>query len=622
MTPGILSVPSLPDAARIVLAAPVSAQQTLLEESAGFGNLEFDFATGILHWSANTFRLYGFEPGAGICLGDVRARVHPDDRHGLQRAIAESLRTSGRYSTVSRIHLPDGTTVWRQLRACVEVAADGAPLRLLGTIIDITALKNAEFARDTTLNQVFTLIDGVSELFLVLDRELRFTWVNQRVLERAGRMRADVLGKSVEEIFPSAGDDSLSEGYRQVREGRCPCSFQASCRVADGQEAWFEVDAYPTPDGMASFLREVTELKKTRQALRESDERFRRAQQAANIGAFEWDVATGEVTWIAKVPTFIDIVPDDNFQTYVDFVVEEDRQLFLDAVRRLYGGGQHSVEIRFRHPDGRIPWLLIKAEAFFDEAGKPTHVYGVAMDITDRKLAEQALRMTEKLAATGRLAATVAHEINNPLEAVTNLLFLASHSMEAGSEPWQYLKTAEDELERVATMVRQTLGFYRGSTSPAETELNVVVQDTLRIFEKRFLTKSIHVIAEVDEQVKIFAIEGEIRQIIVNLLNNAHDAVSSNGSVTVRVWQRSGRAHLEVRDDGPGIAAAVMPRLFEAFFTAGKSTGTGLGLWVSRDLAKKNGGCIEVQTWTEGEGHGSSFVLTLPLHSAVRGQLQ
>jgi PAS domain S-box-containing protein len=622
MTANSLSVPSLPDAARIVLAAPTSAQQGLLEESGGFGSLEFDFATGILHWSANAFRLYGFEPGADICLGDVRARVHADDRHGLQRAIAESLRISGRYSTVSRVHLPGGVIAWRQLRASLQTADDGTAVRLIGLIIDITALKHAEFARDTTLNQVFTLIDGVSELFLALDRELRFTWVNQRVLERAGRTRADVLGKSVEEIFPSTRNYSLSEGYRHVKEGRCPCSFQASCRVADGQEAWFEVDAYPTQEGMASFLREVTELKKTRQALRESDERFRRAQQAANIGAFEWDIAAGEVTWAAKVPTFIDIVPDDHFQTYVDFIVEEDRQLFLDAVRQTFGGGQHSVEIRFRHPDGRFPWLFIKAEAFFDEAGKPTHVYGVAMDITERKLAEEALRTTEKLAATGRLAATVAHEINNPLEAVTNLLFLAKHSMEAGSEPWKYLKTAEDELERVATMVRQTLGFYRGSTSPAETELNVIVQDTLRIFEKRFLTKSIRVVAEADEPVKIFAIDGEIRQIIANLLNNAYDAAESSGLVKVRVWQENGRAHLEVRDNGPGIPAAVMARLFEAFFTAGKSTGTGLGLWVSRDLATKNGGCIGVQTWTEGEGRGASFVLTLPLHGAARGQLQ
>lgn len=612
-------MPSLPDSARIVLAAPLPAHQALLEESAGFGSLDFDFTTGILHWSPAAFRLYGFEPGADICLGDARARVHPDDQRGLQRA-AESLKDSRLYTPVSRVRLPDGSTVWRQLRARVVTSAEGEPLRLVGVILDITPLKDAEFSRRVTQNQVFSLIDAVSESFLVLDRDFRVTWVNQRVLERSGKLRAEVLGRSIQEIFPAFGSQSLYDGYRRVMEERRPSSFEASCCGDDGQESWFEVDAYPTQEGLASFLREVTELKRTRQALRESDERFRRAQQAANIGAFEWNIGTNEVTWAAKVPTFTNIVPGDDLSAYIEFVVEEDRPLLLDAISRLYAGSQQTVEIRVRHPEGRILWLFLKAEASLDETGRPTHVYGVAMDITERKHAEEALRMTEKLVATGRLAATIAHEINNPLEAVTNLLYLASQSVEAESEARQYLKTAEEELERVAAMVRQTLGFYRGSMSRAGADLGAIARDTLRVFEKRFLTKSIRVAAEIAPQIGVFVIEDEIRQIIANLLTNAFDAAESGGEVCVRIWQENGLARVEVRDDGPGIPAAVMARLFEAFFTSGKSTGTGLGLWVSRDLAEKNGGSIGVQTWTEGEGHGSSFVLTLPLYgSGVAG---
>jgi PAS domain S-box-containing protein len=616
MTTGILAVPSMPDSAPVVLAASTAGPLSLFEESAAFGTLDFDFSTGIVYWSETAFRLYGFEPGAAITLGDARARVYPEDRYSLLRAIADSVKNSGCYSTVSRVRMPDGSTGWRQLRARVTAAEDGTPLRMTGIILDITGLKDAEFSRRQTQNQVFSLIDQVSEPFLVLDRGFRFTWVNQRLLEWSGKLLHEVIGRSVYEIFLPTGGPSLYEGYRRVMEERVPSSFQVRCRGENRQESWFQVDVFPTQDGLASFLREVTELERTRQALRESDERFRRAQQAANIGAFEWNLATSRVLWAATVPTFTNVVPGDDLQTYLSFIVEEDHPALFTAIQRLQSGGQHSAEIRVRHPQGHILWLLFRAEASFDETGRPTHIYGVAMDITERKLAEEALRTTEKLAATGRLAATIAHEINNPLEAVTNLLYLAAHSVEAESEAAQYLKTAEEELERITVMVRQTLGFYRGSTSPAPVELNRTAQETLRIFEKRFLTKSIRVLADLEPQVGVHVIEGEIRQIIANLLTNAFDAVESRGKVRVHVWREGNQARFEVRDNGPGIPESVMARLFQAFFTSGKATGTGLGLWVSRDLAQKNGGSIDVQTWTEGENHGSSFILTLPLHPA------
>jgi signal transduction histidine kinase len=327
------------------------------------------------------------------------------------------------------------------------------------------------------------------------------------------------------------------------------------------------------------------------------------------VGAFEWDLGTNELTWAAKVPTFTEVSDSDDFAGYLQYVDEADRSAVVGKMQRILDGGQHSVEVRIHPPDGRSLWFYFRAEAVFDGEGKPRRVYGVAMDVTERKQADTALRLSEKLAATGRLAATIAHEINNPLEAVTNLLFLARNSEDAGRETRGYLAQAEAELQRVAAIVRQTLGFYRGTTGPANLDLTAMVRESLGMLERRFAGNGIRLV-EAMEGVTVRANEGEVRQVVMNLIANALDAVERGGTVWVEVKAAQGEARLEVRDDGKGISAGDMERLFEPFFTTKQGVGTGLGLWVSRELARKNGGGIEAAS--DGEGRGASFVLTLP----------
>lgn len=241
---------------------------------------------------------------------------------------------------------------------------------------------------------------------------------------------------------------------------------------------------------------------------------------------------------------------------------------------------------------------------------------------TAQQSAQKALIQSEKLAAAGRLSAAIAHEINNPLESITNLMYLIDTSDEITPTLKGYVQEALSELSRLTHIARQSLGFYRELTGPAKFDLNDSVEDTLTIYLKRFEAKHIGVERHYHVgRLVLSAVKGEIRQVISNLLVNAYDALPDGGTLTVETafvaaTEVSGPcAVLRVRDDGPGIAPRVLSRIFEPFFTTKDGTGTGLGLWVSDTIVTKHGGTIEVTSSTDAEDHGTSFIVSLPIES-------
>jgi signal transduction histidine kinase len=227
----------------------------------------------------------------------------------------------------------------------------------------------------------------------------------------------------------------------------------------------------------------------------------------------------------------------------------------------------------------------------------------VTLDITERKKAEAALLRAEKLAAMGRLASTVAHEINNPLESVTNLLYLARSGICLDKDTQSYLATAECELARLSNITRLTLGFVRTSASAAETEVAAVVDEVLSIFHHRFETKNIRVECHYQPDVCITIAPHELRQIATNLIANAADAVGlGDARIAIHIAREENKAVLIVEDNGGGIDQVHLPRIFEAFFSTKEEVGTGIGLWVTKELVEKNGGQIFAQSSSQPGG--------------------
>lgn len=242
--------------------------------------------------------------------------------------------------------------------------------------------------------------------------------------------------------------------------------------------------------------------------------------------------------------------------------------------------------------------------------------YQVRDYIRQQVQAEEALRRTEKLAVAGRLAASIAHEINNPLEAVTNIVWLLQNDAGLPVEARNYLRTAQQELDRVAHITKQTLGFYREPSQATQIDVPELLEDVLGVFSARLRNKDIRVRRELDSRCKVAGRPGEIRQIFANLLSNSVDAVPNHGAIRIRCTPTQSRGRRGVRiifgDNGPGIPPANRSRIFEAFFSTKGAVGTGLGLWVVKDLVSKQGGSIKLRSRNGTGPSGTVFAVFLP----------
>jgi len=234
------------------------------------------------------------------------------------------------------------------------------------------------------------------------------------------------------------------------------------------------------------------------------------------------------------------------------------------------------------------------------------------------KKAEEALLGSEKLASAGRMAAVLAHEINNPLDAVMNLLYLAQTPGETPSAIRRYLEMADGELKRVAHITRQTLGFYRESPEPTTFLVVTLLNSVLDLLQAKRASTQVIMEKQCDDLLQITAFFGELRQVISNLMLNSLDALGEGGRVTLRASRSrnplggSSRIRITIADNGHGIRAEALPKIFEPFFTTKGSTGNGLGLWVCKQIIEKHGGSIRARSRTC-EPQGTTFSIVLPV---------
>ena len=262
--------------------------------------------------------------------------------------------------------------------------------------------------------------------------------------------------------------------------------------------------------------------------------------------------------------------------------------------------------------------LSVTISPIFDSDGRVIAASAIARDIGERIKTEETLRKTEKLAAAGRLAATIADEINNPLAAITNLLYLARKNPSLDGKAKRYLDLAQEELGRVAHIARQSLGFYRDTSIPGTVEISAALDEIVALYGRRIDSKGIHLETEYGPGLAIHAFPGEIRQLLSNLLVNAIDACGSGGQLRIRATSRNDWNHnrrsgvrITIADNGCGIPKPHLARLFEPFFTTKEDVGTGLGLWVSKGIVQRHGGSIRARSSTRAGESGTVFSLFL-----------
>ncbi|MBS1814943.1 MAG: PAS domain-containing protein [Acidobacteria bacterium] len=354
----------------------------------------------------------------------------------------------------------------------------------------------------------------------------------------------------------------------------------------------------------------------------ENEVRAQMALDGANAGAFDWDIVTNTSKWSAGFYRLHGLEPGGpaNYDIWKSRLHPDDvDRCEAEVMKAVQEVGSFFAEYRVLTPDGDVRWIACQGITHAGPDGRAVSMNGYCGDVTRRKLADMALLQNEKLAVAGRLSASIAHEVNNPLEAAINLLYLLRDGVD-GEEYTGYLDEAMQQLERVAQITNQTLKFSRTPTRSSHCKLSDLVEGTLRLIRPKLHLAKIDLNVEARGESLFYCSPSEIQQVLTNIINNAAEAITSPGRIRIRIsdsldWRtRSIRGvRVSVADTGSGMSAYTLRKMQEPFFTTKQGTGTGLGMWVVRELLDKHQATMSISTSSHSEHHGTVMSLFFPL---------
>lgn len=450
-------------------------------------------------------------------------------------------------------------------------------------------------------------------------------YFNHTWLEFVGRTLEQESGNGwAENVHPDDFDRCL-QVYVSSFEARRPFQMEYRLRHHSGEYRWILDSAVPryASDGrFEGFVGGCLDIHAQKEAS-QARSRLAAIVESSDDAIVSKDLNGVVTSWNRQAERLFGYKEQEmigrSILTIIPPELHRDEDMILGRIK----SGQkidHFETVRIARSGERIE-VSLSISPVRDEHGNIIGAAKIARDIRENRKIERALRTTEKLAAAGRLAATVAHEINNPLEAVNNLVFLAKRDAGDANKVSEYLRTAERELDRVAHIARQTLGFYRDTSAPTRFGVSKTFDDLLFLYEKRFETRNIRVFKQYKSDPEITAFAGEIRQAFSNLISNAIDAMPSGGSLVIRIaetrgWTNSFRPGVRVTilDTGTGIPLHARKGLFEPFFTTKSDVGTGLGLWITKNIVEKHHGNIRFVSRTGARDHGTAFSIFLPFN--------
>ncbi len=359
---------------------------------------------------------------------------------------------------------------------------------------------------------------------------------------------------------------------------------------------------------------------------RDRDEFLRIALRANRMGIWVWDLKHSSFHWSDEMFRMAGREPgsvEPSFEAWTSMLHPEDAQRVAHArLQTCVTGDDYTERYRIVWPDKSVHWLESQGVCQLDAEGKVARVLGILWDVTDRKQAEEAILRAEKLAIAGRLAASVAHEINNPLEAVSNLLYLVTLADQV-ERAHEYARMAHTELMRVSAITQQTLKFHRQTGVPQDAALSEIVSTVLTLFHARLQATQIATDVRVKDEKTVACMPSEVQQIFANLVSNAIDAMTHGGRLVVRLrasrdWRDGQTEGMRVTfcDSGTGIERTAISRIFEPFFTTKTETGTGLGMWVVAQLVERHEGDVRAWSSCRPQRSGTAVTVFLPCRRA------
>ncbi|MGA2886743.1 MAG: PAS domain S-box protein [Terracidiphilus sp.] len=374
-------------------------------------------------------------------------------------------------------------------------------------------------------------------------------------------------------------------------------------------------------DEYIAFLIDISAQKQTEESLRESERWFQAL--AESLPQLVWVAnAAGERTFCNQRFVNYTGIPLSELTgtSWLRFVHPDDLARKIEKWKHCVQTGEPYVnEYRLRRHDGVYRHFLSRANPIHDHNGEIDRWLGTSTDIHDQKIAEEALRRSEKLATAAQLATSMAHEINNPLAAVTNLIYLAIHDQGLSNAGREHLKMAEEELARVALIAKQTLRFHNQSSFAEMADPAALMDSVLGLFARRLDSTFSVLERDYRPTEKLYCFSDDLRQVFASLLGNSVDAIGHSGRIQIRIrpgrwWKGNGERgiRITVADNGCGIPHALRHRVFEPFVSTKTITGTGLGLWVAEGIVRNHRGQIAFRSNSTQTNHGTTFSLFFP----------
>ncbi|MGC2617900.1 MAG: PAS domain-containing protein [Acidobacteriaceae bacterium] len=523
-----------------------------------------------------------------------------------------------------------------------ETAIDdsGAPIlddlgQLNGIVLvfrDIEEKRAAEREKERITERLSQFLGATTDAIVGVDRNWVMTYVNPRANEMyaAGRQ---LVGQTVWEAFPNAAYEGspFVEYYERAMYQGIPGGFDA--HYAEPINRALHIEVYPTAEGIVTFSRDITQEIVAREALREKSQQAERRlaeieslYRTAPIGLALFDTKDYRYLRLNDLQAaFFGLKPEQVVgRTLTEMAPIEGLRELFDQVRDGQPVINFPLEGELVTDPGTHRYWTVSYYPVLAADGSVQAITAASLEVTAQKKGELALIQSEKLAVVGRMAASIAHEINNPLESVTNLIYLAERSNDLG-EIKEFVQTAERELRRVSAIANQTLRFHRQSSSPQAITAALLMESVVVMFQSRLVNVGIEVEQRQRAAQAVSCFEGEIRQVLSNLVSNAIDVMAHQGGrmlLRSRVgthWPTGRRGVvMTVADTGEGMAEAAQEHIFEPFYTTKGANGTGLGLWVSSEIVARHQGALRFRSSQRKGSSGTVFSVFLPFDAVSR----
>jgi PAS domain S-box-containing protein len=434
----------------------------------------------------------------------------------------------------------------------------------------------------------------------------------------------EMVGQPILRLIPIELHHEEDFILSKIRSGERIDHFETTRMKKDGEKFPISVTISPIKDesgkiiGASKIARDISE----RRRLDESRYRLAAIVDSADDAIISKNLDGIITSWNNGARRLFGYEQEEIVgQSILTLIPDNLRHEEEEILRRLRAGDniEHYQTTRISK-QGEIREVSITVSPIRNAKGEVIGASKIARDVSNQKKVERLAIEAEKIATTGRMAAAIAHEINNPLASVLNLIFLARQPDVSNQEIRDYLETAESELERVSHIARQTLGYYRDTGKPSEVHLKDLMENVLSVYRSKLLAHDIAVESRFTDLRKIRVRTGEVVQIFSNVICNAIDSMPHGGTLlirTARIVRTEGDAiQVVINDTGSGIAREHLDKVFEPFFTTKGNLGTGIGLWVAKQLVERHGGQISVSSSTDRGDSGTIVTMTFPFRGA------